>query len=160
MSAGLNSERLKVQPLLFFSRVYLNLQKATDDPASVGVGEKNGEEKGIFFSWFCADLEAWDWDRDQGNVPLCPPPCNCPLSPTVGTRRRQFVLFIEVQLCQDRKSLWRFRSSVGVGTAQAGGAGQDHEHAALGQSQTLQSLFPSLLTPSGNSAISSLQTGM
>lgn len=32
-----------------FSGVYLNLQKDTDDTASVGVGKKRGEEKGKFF---------------------------------------------------------------------------------------------------------------
>lgn len=37
----------------------------TDDPASVGVGKKMEKKKEVF-SWFCTDLEAWDWERHLG----------------------------------------------------------------------------------------------
>lgn len=80
------------------------------------------EKKKEILSWFCTDLEAWDWDRHLGEsawsrdrgvlgVPmsLFALTLQLPPEPSVGTRRRQFVLFREVQLCQDKKSLWRLR---------------------------------------------------
>lgn len=75
------------------------------------------------------------------------------------------MLFREVQLCQDRKSLWRFRGSalrLGCGNWQPRLEEQGRtmdmvllaSHVPIPNS--LQSVFPNLLTPSGKSAIFSL----
>lgn len=141
-----------------FSRVSLSLQKDTDDPASVGVGKKWRRKR----KFFPGSVQIWRrgtgrdiWGSLPGarikacwgsQCPSLPPTLLLPPDPLSGDQEKTICAVqrgttvsgqekpLEVQRFCPEARLWEL-------AAQAGGAGQDHGHGALGQPCAHPKLF-------------------